>query len=108
MKHNVVMMKVNIIEATHDKFNELTALGIIVRYDDARKLIYIDRDKLSNVLGYTLVVDCGRTTCTQPMFKQLTDIYYSMNEILYLSDVIPYESLMSYVLNDVRSTFTSF
>lgn len=102
------MMKVNIIEATHDKFNELTALGIIVRYDEVRKLIYLDRDKLANILGYTLVVDCGRTTCSQPIFKPLADIYYSMNEVLYLSDVAPYESLTSYVLNDVRSTFTSF
>lgn len=101
-------MKVNIIEATHDKFNELTALGIIVRYDDARKLVYLDRDKLSNMLGYTLVVDCGRATCTQPVFKQLNDIYYSVNEVLYLSDVIPYESLSSYVLNDVRTAFSSF
>lgn len=102
------MMKVNVIEATHDKFNELTALGIIVRYDNARRLIYLDRDKLSNVLGYTLVVDCGRATCTTPIFKQLNDVCYSVNEVLYLSDVVPYESLTSYVLNDVRSTFTSF
>lgn len=102
------MMKVNINEAIHDKFNELTSLGIIVRYDAERKLIYLDRDKLANILGYTLVVDCGRATCTTPIFKQLNDIYYSINEVLYLSDVIPYESLTSYVLNDVRTTFTSF
>lgn len=102
------MMKVNIIEATHDKFNELLSLGIIIHYDDTRKLVYLDRDKLANIMGYTLVVDCGRTTCTQPIFKSLTDIYYGVNETLYLSNVIPYESLTSYVLNDVKSSFSSF
>lgn len=102
------MMKVNVIEAIHDKFNELSELGIVLHYDKIRDLVYLDRDKLSNVLGYTLVVNCGFETCSRPMFKKLTDVYYSINEVLYLSDVIPYDSLSSYVMNDVKSTFQSF
>lgn len=99
-------MKVNIIEATHDKFKELTELGIVLNFDEDKQLLSIDRDKLAQILGYTLVLSCDNATL--PVFKKLTDIYYTVNETLYLSNVIPYESLTTYVMNDVKDSFSSF
>lgn len=101
-------MKVDINEVIHDKFIELSNLGIIKRYDAVNKLLYIDRDKLSEILGYTLIINVGERSCSDPVFKTLADINYLVNVSLYLSDVVPFASLETYVLTQLRDSIISF
>lgn len=102
------MAKVDINDAIHEKFMEFVNLGIIKYYDQSENLLYIDRDKLAKILGYTIAVDVGDFMCSQPVFRKLSDINYSINPTLYLSDVVPFEALHTYVLNEIRDSIISF
>lgn len=100
-------MKVAIEEIIHDKFMELRNLGIITHYDTSTTMVYINRDKLAEMLGYTLVTNVGDYECSEPVFKRLNDINYSLNVSLYLSDIVPFSSLKTYVLTELRDSIIS-
>lgn len=100
----MTMNKVDINAAIREKFNELSLLGIIKFWDDVDNVLYINRDELSRILGYTLVVNTTDCTCSEPVFKKLIDVIYSINVTPYLSDVVPFSSLSSYVLTEIRDS----
>ena len=92
-------------EAIQEAMFELSTLRIIVvsdsNEDDDGTLLRIDRERLATI-GYTLTFDG-----ISPIFTKLTDLQYMYNPILWMSDHVPKNSLVTYSVSKMKCGYSS-
>jgi hypothetical protein len=83
------------MDQSHVAFNELTALGVIVAYDDVNVRLNVNR---LLELGYVLVFNFN-----EPYFIQKSDLGYMYDTIMYIGDTIPRTSLNTYTVCKIKN-----
>lgn len=80
----------------HETLNELCIMGVVRNIDVRKQIVTINTTRLYQ-LGYSLIFDCFK-----PIFVKNNHFNYNMNSVLYLDDEIPFESLTSYVVIEIK------
>lgn len=95
-------------ESLADKFSELRQLNVITAYDVEEKKITLDLDRLA-LMGFCLTVQIYSAYVDYALieFTKLDDLPMLQNFILYYGNVVPYNTLNSYLMYDARE-FLSF